>query len=126
MKTALSKAMQASCNLTNARLTIEGAVYDLVSAMTNGGYGFVEFSPESSFPKFESALDNMECDILGIRVHPEGRTIHIYTNDLENDLGEQDNPEWTDGWFMPFDYGRVDWQEIIACLAKIVNPNLNN
>ena len=126
MKTALSKAMQASCNLTNARLAIEGAVSDLVSAMTCGDYGFVEFSAESSYPHFEDALDNMVRSILGIRVNPENRTIHIYTDDNENDLGEQDNPEWTDGWFMPFDYGRVDWQEIIACLAKIVNPNINN
>ena len=127
METALSKALQASCNLTNARLAIEGAVYDLVSAMTDGGYGYVEFTSETSFPKFEDIYggDDMIRDVLGIRIDPEGRTIHIYTDDLENDLGEQDNSEWTEGWFIPGDYGKVDWQEIIACLAKLINPQLN-
>ena len=123
MKTALSKALQASCNLTNARLAIEGAVYDLVSAMTSGGYGYVDFTSETDVPKFED--DVMERDILGIRINPEGRTIHIYTDDWECDLGEQDNLEWTEGWFIPGDYGKVDWQEIIACLAKLINPQLN-
>ena len=96
--------------------------------------GFIAFNDESGFPSFRDHSDDMWRNIFGVRVkatlnedNEYDYELFIYTDD--NSAEDMDNNAdgiWSDGWFNPFHYGDFQWCELIECVRDWEKNMLNN
>lgn len=84
--------------------------------------GFIAFNDESGFPQFRDHSDDLWRTIFGVRVKAKlnedneyDYTLYLYTDDNSaEDMDNNIDGTWSDGWFNPFLYGDLDWCELIS------------
>ena len=82
---------------------------------------FIAFNEESGFPLFRDHSDDMWRNIFGVRVkatlnedNEYDYELFIYTDDNSaEDMDNNTDGTWSDGWFKPFLYGEFHWCELI-------------
>lgn len=98
--------------------------------------GFIAFNEneEVSFPQFRDYSDDMWRNIFGVRVkatlnedNEYDYELFIYTDDNSaEDMVNNIDGTWSDGWFKPFLYGEFHWWDLIDIVHYWEENMLNN
>ena len=96
--------------------------------------GFIAFNEESGFPQFRDYSDDMWRNIFGVRVkatlnedNEYDYELFIYTDDNSaEDMVNNIDGTWSDGWFKPFHYGEFRWWDLIENVREWEKNMLNN
>ena len=95
---------------------------------------FIAFNDEVSFPHFRDHSDDMWRSIFGVRVkatlHEDNQCdyeLFIYTDDNSaEDMDNNTDGTWSDGWFKPLLYGDFHWCELIDIVHDWEKNMLND
>jgi hypothetical protein len=95
---------------------------------------FIAFNEEVSFPQFRDHSDDMWRNIFGVRVkatlnedNEYDYELFIYTDDNSaEDMDNNADGTWSDGWFKPFLYGDFHWCELIDVVHDWEKNMLND
>jgi len=96
--------------------------------------GFIAFNEEVGFPQFRDYSDDLWRTIFGVRVkatlnedNEYDYTLYIYTDDNSaEDMENNADGTWSDGWFDPFFYGDLDWCGLIENVREWEKNMLND
>ena len=96
--------------------------------------GFIAFNEESGFPQFRDHSDDMWRNIFGVRVkatlnedNEYDYKLYIYTDDNSaEDMDNNADGTWSDGWFNPFHYRDFQWCELIEYVRDWEKKILND
>lgn len=95
---------------------------------------FIAFNEEVGFPQFRDHSDDMWRNIFGVRVkatlnedNEYDYELFIYTDDNSaEDMDNNIDGTWNEGWFCPYHYGELDWWNLIDIVRDWENIKLNN
>ena len=95
--------------------------------------GFIAFNEEVGFPQFCDRSDDMWRTIFGVRVkatlnedNEYDYILYIYTDDNSaEDMENNTDGTWSDGWFNPYFYGDFRWWELIETVREWEKNVLN-
>ena len=95
---------------------------------------FIAFNDECGFPIFRDYSDDLSRNIFGVRVkatlneeNEYDYELFIYTDDNSaEDMDNNDDDTWSDGWFKPFLYGEFHWCELIDNVHNWEQDMLND
>lgn len=95
---------------------------------------FIAFNEEVGFPQFRDHSDDMWRNIFGVRVKVTLNEDNEYKYELffytdDNSAEDMDNNidgTWSDGWFKPFLYGDFYWCELIDIVHDWEQNMLND
>lgn len=96
--------------------------------------GFIAFNEEVGFPQFRDYSDDLWRNIFGVRVkatlnedNEYDYKLFIYTDDNSaEDMDNNTDGTWSEGWFNPYHYGELDWWNLIDFVHYWENIKLNN
>ena len=96
--------------------------------------GFIAFNEESGFPQFRDYSDDLWRTIFGVRVkatlnedNEYDYKLFIYTDDNSaEDMDNNIDGTWSEGWFSPYHYGELDWRNLIDIVRDWENIKLND
>ena len=95
---------------------------------------FIAFNEEVGFSQFRDHSDDMWRNIFGVRVkvtlyedNEYDYELFIYTDDNSvEDMDNNTDGTWSDGWFKPFLYGDFNWWDLIENVREWEKNMLNN
>ena len=96
--------------------------------------GFIAFNEEVGFPQFRDYSDDLWRNIFGVRVkatlnedNEYDYKLYIYTDDNSaEDMDNNADGTWSDGWFEPFHYGEFRWWDLIENVREWETNMLND
>jgi predicted metal-binding protein len=126
----LCKALADATNdflmtMTTAEQKVKEYGTQYVLALQDGNNNFVTFNDDTGLPTFTDTTIDEYRSILGVRVkvytdeYDEVRyDLYLYTDDNSvEDMENDENGMWSEGWFRPQFYGTFSWYEMLDALG---------
>lgn len=95
-----------------------------VLALQDGNNNFITFNDETGMPTFFDNTIDVYHDIIGVRVkvyadedNEVRYELYLYTDDNSvEDMDNDENGNWSEGWFRPAYYGKFSWYSMLDAL----------